>query len=497
LLDTAATTDIPEPISDAKPETGIELVVPECVTTLFVAAPLAYYLGADITVRKCETPRLTIPKKDITHLFSPLPAFQDEVASLVQRLFYLDCITRRKNPERNPELLEACSIDPEAIRSLTPAQRLQRYLETPADTVTEAAPDWHLSTYTAPSIGRAHCLPFLLEKLSLIYLPDGMSVDRKDLLEKTLTETAKTRGSAMSSDMIQPNGGAGRVRGWLAPGTPINAFKTTPTAYVNQQRNRGTHDRSLDLTVVLNDSEMREECNKTTETYRNAAAPMNVTVRNGLTTPQLASVFESETDFVHFIGHCEDSGLCCPDGELDIRSLSDVRTRTFFLNACGSYKQGLGLIHRGAIAGGVTHTDVLDSHATLVGTAFGRLLSHGFTIQRSLQLARQRIMMCKDYAAVGDGTYTLGPDTAEPILLRVTETDSSYDITCEVLSPTAAGASYELPLGDHVALNGTETEISVSRTELIDALESNEMPVVFGTEFYWSDDLAEALRANK
>jgi hypothetical protein len=497
LLETAASTNIPEEIRDAKPDTGIELVVPECVETLFVAAPLAYYLGADVRLGNGDQPHLTIPEEDTVHSFSPLPVFQDEVASLLQRLFYLDCVTRRGDPVQDPALLEACSLDPETIRALPPAKRLQRYLDTPTDAVTAAAPDWHLSTHTAPSIGRAHCLPFLLEKLSLIYLPDGLSVDRKDLLEKTLTETAKTRGNAVSPDMVQPNGGTGRVRGWLAPGTPIDAFKTIPLAYENQQRYWERQSERLSLTVVLNDKNMHKECTDATETYRAATVPMDVTVQNGLTTSNLASVFESDTDFVHYIGHCEDEGLRCPDGELDIYSLSDVQIQTFFLNACGSYEQGLKLIHRGAIAGGVTHTDVLDRHASLVGTAFGRLLSHGFTIQRALQLARQRIMMCKDYAAVGDGTYTLGPETSEPILLRVTETDRGYDVTCEVLSPTAAGANYQLPVGDRVALNGTEAEVSVSRSELIDALESTEMPVMFGTEFYWSDMLAKALTAER
>jgi len=492
LLTTGADTSVPTELADKKPETGIELRSPACVESLFVLAPLAYYLGADVTVGDRTRVVLTAEGTDVNYEFAPFPEFQDEVGSMVQRLFYLDCLVRRINPESDPALLEQCSLDPETVRSLTPAGRLERYLSTPTAAVDEAVPEWHLSTHTQPSLERARCLPFLLDKLSLINLSNGSELERRDLLEKTLSDSY-TRGVAKPTAIVEPNGGVGHVHGWLAPGTPIDAFKTTPSAYENRYRYRKKETDRLQLTVVLNDMEMSDERHAVSEIYRAADLPMDVTVSDQLTTAELARVFESENDFVHFIGHCEEDGLCCPDGNLATDSLSESRTRTFFLNACGSYQQGLDLIENGSVAGAVTFADVLDSHAAMVGTAFARLLSHGFSIQRALQLARRRIMMSKDYVVVGDGTYALLPGPTDPVVARVSETDDSYHLTCEVMTPQGAGESYDLPIDGERALNGTVTEHTVSAATLVDTLESNSFPVIFEGDFHWSEDLAARL----
>jgi hypothetical protein len=492
LLTTGDDTTIPTELANTNPETGIEIRAPACVESLFVLAPLAYYLGADVTVGDRARAVLTAEGTDVHHEFGPFPDFQDEVGSMVQRLFYLDCLVRRMNPESNPELLDRCSLDLETVRSLSPAGRLERYLATPDGAVDAAVPEWHLSTHTQPSLERARCLPFLLDKLSLIYLSNGSELERCDLLEKTLSDSY-TRGAAGPTAMVEPSGGVGRVHGWLAPGTPIDAFKTTPSAYENRYRYRKKETDRLQLSVVLNDMEMSDERHAVSEIYRAADLPMDVTVTDQLTTAELADVFESENDFVHFIGHCEDEGLCCPDGTLATASLSESRTRTFFLNACGSYQQGLDLIEQGSVAGAVTFADVLDSHAAMVGTAFARLLSNGFSIQRALQLARRRIMMSKDYAVVGDGTYALLPGPKDPVVLMVGETDGGYNITCEVMTPQGAGESYDLPIDGAMALNGTATEHTVSAATLVETLESNSLPVIFDGDFHWSEDLAARL----
>lgn len=493
ILTTGVSESIPADIAAGKPETGIELRLPAAVESLFVAAPLAYYLGADVTVGDRERAVLTADGTTVHREFAPLPAFQEEVAGLVRRLFYLDCLVRRMNPEENPAALEACSLDPATIRGLTPAGRLERYLNVPTAVVSDAMPEWHLSTHVQPSLARSRCLPFLLDKLSLICLSDGSELDRCDLLDRTLSDTYLTRGSAESTAIIEPNGGVGGVTGWLAPGTPIDAFKTTPAAYENRYRYREKDTDRLQLSVVLNDVEMSEERGDVSEIYGDADLPMDVTVRDRLTTGELAAVFESENDFVHFIGHCKEDGLCCPDGTLSMDSLTEARTRTFFLNACGSYQQGLELVEKGSVAGAVTFTDVLDRHAALVGTAFARLLSNGFTIQRALQLARRRIMMGKDYAVVGDGTYGLLPGPTDPVVIRVSVVEHGYRVSSEVMTPQEAGESYRLPFGE-LALNGTETEQTVSAATLIETLSANSFPVIFRGEFHWSGELAGRLK---
>ncbi|WP_370515742.1 hypothetical protein, partial [Halapricum sp. CBA1109] len=56
--------------------------------------------------------------------------------------------------------------------------------------------------------------------------------------------------------------------------------------------------------------------------------PIDVTVREDLTVGQLARELATPTDFLHYIGHCENGGLRCPDGTLSTAELARSRTRT-------------------------------------------------------------------------------------------------------------------------------------------------------------------------
>ncbi|MFB6309122.1 MAG: hypothetical protein ABEH35_07315 [Haloarculaceae archaeon] len=498
LLRTGEALSIPQPVCEGVPDTGIEFRVPRSHPAVFVAAPLAFYLGATVTVDEISRPVVTATDADVRHEFSPLPTFQHEVARLLRRLFFLDCLVRRDDSggsarEQWPDGLD---LDPEAVRSFSPGGRLERYLDVPASVLDGHLPDWHLSTYARPDPSRAPCLPFLLDRLSLVYLPEASQVDASELLDRTLSAAYATRGSDGGTvDILEPEGGSGCVSSWLAPGTPINAFKSTPEAY----RNRSEYDRRvtdrLAVTVVLNDETMRSEHVAVAETYRERAAdrPIDVTVRERLTRTELAEVFASRNDFVHYIGHCDPAGLRCPDGHLDLSTLDDSRTRTFFLNACGSYEQGLALIERGSVAGAVTFTDVIDTQAATVGTAFARLFVHGFSIERAMQLARGRVLMGSDYAVVGDGTYALTSTLADPIVAFVDRDDDAYHVSWEVLTARDNGASYRLP-GDREAFNGTRTEMTLDAGELIDALDDVSIPVVYEGDLDWSTDFVATLR---
>ncbi|MFC6973414.1 hypothetical protein ACFQL1_00080 [Halomicroarcula sp. GCM10025709] len=252
----------------------------------------------------------------VRHEFEPLPAFQQEAATLLRRVFYLDCLVRRVDPDRTgADLLAEIGLDPAAAQDRSPAGRLERYLDVPTDSVRRALPEWHLSTYASPSTERVRCLPFLLDKLSLIYLPEGTALDRSDLLERTLSDTYPTRGvRADRESVLAPNLQAGRVHAWLASGTPIDAHKTIPAAYENRYRFRDRDNDRLQVAVVLNDREMGDEHSAVAEIYRERAAglPMDVAVHEQLPTDRLGSVFEATNDFVHYIGHCDEDGFGVP-----------------------------------------------------------------------------------------------------------------------------------------------------------------------------------------
>jgi len=498
IVTTGETTRIPETVRQDRPDTGITLRVPECEAELLVSAPLAYYLGADVVVESRDCAQLTTADQSVDISFDAWPSLQEGVASLLRKVFYLDCQVRRVDPaESGSRITSALSLDPDAVRSLSPAGRLERYVNVSDEAVNSILPKWPLATYVSPEPERVRCLPFLLDRLSLIYLPDSSQLDRDALLDRTLSDSYLSRGAAEQPSVIEPTVREGQLlHAWLAPGNPIGACKTPPEAYVNryQAQTRDTEDQRV--AVVLNDEEMADEHTEVTEIYRAADLPMDVEVSELLSVNELADVFRQPTEFVHFIGHCDDAGLRCPDGNLALSSLSEVRTQTFFLNACGSYDEGLDLVKQGAVAGAVTLTDVLDKHAALVGTAFARMLSNGYTIHGALDLARRRIMMCNDYAVVGDGTYSIVPSTEQPAVISLTEEDTGFDVQCLAASPERPGESYRLPFDDSAALNGEQTSHSLNRAELVDILGSLSLPVIYDGEFHWSDDLAARLRTD-
>ncbi len=521
-------TTIPPAVAAGVPDTGIELRLPRSVRAALVGAPLAYYLGATATVTDRDRAALAVDGEVVRRL-DAAPGYRHDCAGLLRRAFYLDCLVRDGDP-RVGEL----GLDTSGLRAATPGERLERYLAIPADRLDEELPEWHLSTYVPAEPDRAACLPHLLERLSLIYPPTDSGGGRADLLDRTLgdaydagggadpertggdgpdrhghtadrdggrevgtggaVDAGDARGGTAADDLVLPELGAGRVHAWLAPGTPVDACKPTRRAY----ENRALYDRpeELDVTVVLNDAGMGEERRRVAAVYRERAAgfPIDVTVRERLPRAELADVFETGADFVHYIGHCDDAGLRCPDGHLAASSLDRSRARTFLLNACGSHEQGRALVERGSVAGLATLSDVLEAHAVTVGTAFARLLVHGFCIERASQLARRRIVMGKDYTVVGDGTYALTPSPRPPVVGRLSETAEGHRLECELLTARAAGERYRLPIGEGRRLNGRRVTADLGRDALVAALAGDSFPVVHDGDLRWSGSLAAELR---
>jgi hypothetical protein len=496
---------IPDAVEASTPETGIELQVPESLEYLFVGAPLAYYLGATVTVGPESTPKLVAPSADVECRFRELPTFQHGVARLLRQVFFYDTLVRDldgESPACRDALLDRFDLDPATVRSLTPAERLARYFCVTEPDFEEYLPEWHFSTYAAPELDNVGSLPYLLDALSLIYLPESSELRGTELLERTLDDFYRSgshasRRSVASVDRVDPELRAGRIHAWLAGGAPIDAFKTSPRAYENRRRYQDRRGTPLSVTVVLNDEEMYDEHAAVADIYEARAAdlPLSVDIQEHLTSTELAEVFASPNDFVHYIGHCDADGLECPDGRFTASSLDSCETRTFFLNACGSYHEGLELIERGSVGGAVTLTKVLDRQAAKVGTAFARLLVHGFGLEPAMQLSRRRIMMGKDYAVVGDGTYTLAPTPDSPVVGFLEREDGTFHLSCEGLTGRRIGDCFQPAFAEESAYHGMSTETVLDRSELIDVLSERPLPIIYDNEFHWSDDLAAELAA--
>lgn len=465
---------VPRALADRALETGIHLRVPADYGDLFAAAPLAYYLGATVTADgSAASARLTAPD-GVEHSLSTGAQLATEAGRLLRSVFFLDCLARGP-AEVDPPVGREVDLDAYGGRSM--AGRLATVLDGILDGLENRLPEWHLSTYVEADPYNARALPYLLDAMSLVYPPSASELDGKGLLKRSLDDFF--RGEIATANRLDPDLRPGHAHAWLAEGIPITASKTTVRAYENRLRHRSRDGEGLRIDVVINDREMYAEAG-VADIYRELATdlPVEVVVHESLSRQELRNVLESSTDFVHYVGHCEVEGLRCSDGHLPAENV-DVGTRTFFLNACGSYAEGLALVEGGAVAGGVTLTRVLDEQAATVGTGFARLLAHGVGFERALSLARRQIMMGTDYAVVGDGTYALTSPRGDPAVCHVSGGPDRFDVQWEVIDARSAGRTYDAPFDGGRRPYGTPTESSLSAAELRTFLAEADLPVVF------------------
>ncbi|MFA9415418.1 hypothetical protein [Natrinema sp. HArc-T2] len=532
LIEHGDSLEIDDCLRSGAPDHGIELVVPPDYESLLVTAPLAYYLQATVrttddcrrssTSSESDRPRLRLLDRGADVALSPMPELERDVARLLRKTFFLDCLVRNAGPYGTTlaecSLLEPLELDADTLYDASPQDRLATYLDVPFAAIKHRFPEWHLSTYVTPEYERIETLPFLLDRLSMIYTPRSSELEGRELVERSLedfyrgpvpersrvepscapVETRSTTGQVASVDIVKPDLRGGRTHCWLADGVPIDVFKSAPEAYDNRLAFLERESDATSICVVLNDPEMAGEHDRVAEIYRQRSEELTIdlSVEESLETAALARVFEDDYDFVHYIGHCETGGLCCPDGTLAASSLERCTAQTFFLNACGSFHEGQTLIERGSVAGAVTFTKVLNDHAIKVGSTFAKLLVHGFSIERAMDLARRRIMMGKDYAVVGDGTHSLTQGDQPPTTARLEELEAdgcetTYLLCLDCYSTRAAGSYYfpHTETNEYAYLCGNASTFTLAESELVTMLKETEAAVIYNGDIYWSGEL--------
>ncbi|MFB6106826.1 MAG: hypothetical protein ABEJ70_07625 [Halobacteriaceae archaeon] len=487
-FDEAAGVDPPDP------GTGVTVRLPPQYEALFAAAPLAYYLGARV-----ETAPGADPVVEADGRVFPLDPVTDAAPALLRRTFWLDALVHGTDvfgaSLAGADRLAAVGLDPEAVADADVATRLRRYADVPFDRLVDDVPTWHLVVHAEPSARTAVALPYLLDRLALVYPSATTDLPGRELMERSLDEFY--RGDVPAVEVVKPDLEPGRVHGWLGPETPIDVFKAVPAAYENRLAYAGRSEDPLTVAVVLNDAAMAGEDDDVAAAYRTHGTVASVDVRRyaDVSTRRLANIVESGVDHLHYIGHCETGGLVCADGTLAAADLAESGVRTFFLNACGSYYEGLDLLRKGSVAGAVTFRKVLDEQARTVGETFARLAVRGFSFERAIRLARRRIMMGKDYAVVGDGTHALTRDSTPPLVTRVEADGDRFRVTCEAAHDWTTGSYFRPPIpgNERIHVCGDEATFTLDRETVRRYLEAGPGPVIYEGTFYWPEDLAAAI----
>ena len=440
------------------PEENVHLEVPPTLEHVLPAAPLSYYLGAGI--RAGESPALVVD--GTRHRLDRGDGFERTVERTLKRTFFLDCLVRTESPREvvlyeRAELDDTLDVDLRALYGRPAAERLEAYQSVPYEAVEPYLPDCRLDV-SGPERG----------------------------LER----------STAPGEVVRPPETDSVAQAWVGPGVPVGAIKTIPQAFRNWQRRDQRDDEGV--AVVCNDESMLEEGTTARDAYgSNLSLPFDVTFHDNLDTEELRLVFESDLDYVHYVGHVREDGFECADGTLDVAPLEAVGVDIAFLNACDSYRQGEALIEKGAVASVVTFDEVLDDGALRIGKTMARLLNRGFPLDGALSIARARSIVGSQYLVLGDGNADIAQ--AKGLIPWVAEAESigqdeyRLQVTAHPTRNSEMGSQFRPAVGDDRPVFLIPKDLpAVTATDdrLREYLESASFPVFIDGEFAWSSDAA-------
>ncbi|MFC7045418.1 hypothetical protein ACFQH6_08375 [Halobacteriaceae archaeon GCM10025711] len=496
--------DVPDVLE--RPDTGVTLELPLDLGTIFVAAPLAYYLGADVVPG--PTPRLVTDDGFEYDLDGPL-GYETEVERVLKQVFFFDCVTRTEGVypvelHERRELEALVDLDYADLYDRSIGEQVAAYLQVPFEVIEEHVPEWKLTTHVASTADSVELLPFVVDDLAVIRsataIEPGAGSEAQEAAVADFMRTDDFTRSASEASTgpatVQPEQATSLEQAWVGDGAPMGASKASLEAFRNRV-DREPSDGDIDITVVCNDVQMTDEHDTVNEVYGSRSdLPFDVEVHNDLTVAELRDVLSTRTDFLHYIGHIDDEGFQCADGKLDVTTLDEVNVDAFFLNACSSYEQGMALIERGSIGGVVTLTDVVNSGAVRIGSTLARLLNRGFPLRAGLEIARGESIMGSQYIVVGDGGLAITQaESGTPILCEIDHVDDdTFELTVKGFPTNQAGmGSLLMPLIDgveeHYLSSGDLNSFEMSREQLTQTLLLEDMPVMIDGQLRWTADL--------
>lgn len=539
LIDFGESLEIPPDLEP--PQTGIVLELPPTPRYLYPAAPLTYYLGADVA--PASAPRLVAPDADLRYDLPSGDAYDDALATLLTRMLTLDTIVRTEgfyrveSHERNR--LEARLDEPPdwaRLYDLPLDERTAAYLDLPDEEIDRLLPEWNLSAHVEPVLTHATVLPFLVDELAQIRCrtprpPQPVNSEEVEAIDE-FTRAPRRPGDAGRPDpRPDPNRTAipsveetitlpsveAQTQTWIGSGFPIGAARGMETAY-HQRHEKNPTKRPISITIICNAEEMTQEA-VVEEYWIRELVEFDVTIHHNVPPAQLHELLTEPTDLLHYIGHVDRDGLYCPPQtagqsaasdrsgtRLDIRTLpeSDVNVRAFLLNACASYQQGLALIDRGAAAGVATLASVENEAATRVGRILARALNIGMPIRAALEIANRHTVTGRRYVCLGDGSMQLvQTESGVPYYVVVRPAGSSepleeptFEITVSSWPTRSHGPGtqtfpYVAGNSEHYLAMGDLETFTVTATGLLDFLDKERMPVDLDGTLRWSDTITE------
>lgn len=495
----------------SKPDVGVNLEIPPEYSHIFVASPLAYYLGADIV--PSDSPRLTTQSGFSYPLSTQEHGFETHIERVLKQSFFFDCLVRTEGfyqvnlHERN-QIEPYVDIDFSSLYDATISEQLETYLSVPFELIKPELPKWKLTSHIVPEPKYLEHLPFLVNDLSIIKTAKGKNVTPADVhatalenfmrgntLTRSATRSSSPQDDAVPQSLVQPEQTGSLEQVWVGPDVPVGSSKGMVEAFENRlEREPTTGD--IDLTVVCNDRAMDNEGIVVNEVYGSRhELSFDVEIYNQLSTEELENVLQQDTDFLHYIGHIDERGFECIDGMLDVSKMNSVGVDSFFLNACTSYQQGKHLIELGSVAGVVTLNEVVNSGAELVGKSLAKLLNQGFTIRAGLSIAKLQSIMGNQYIVLGDGNADIAqPVSGTALLLDLERQSDDFKLRIETFPTSDRNiGSIFIPYlegcDEYYLCSGPIGPFNVSRQDLANYLEKENFPIKQGRSIVWTEEI--------
>ncbi|MFP8956093.1 hypothetical protein ACLI4Y_05140 [Natrialbaceae archaeon A-CW3] len=490
LISLGEETAVPEAVVDATPETGIELRVPDRLEFLFLAAPLAYYLGATVRITDDPAPVLTIPNADVSYEFDPLPAFERQSVDMLRRVFFLDMLTSWV-PDSEPSVTEATAledadIDLEPLIDAPIASRLERYLSLPAPTIDAVLPLWPYRITVEPDVECVAQLPHLLYDMAAIELPNGGSTETIGATESPVADElhniTRIRGSLSCSNMDVTD---------LEAADENASFVSLPSAYENRLRYLSEDRQSYSVVVVFARSLSEETKSEVLERYarRDEIGSPHVRRLDDPNRAQLQEAFETGADFLQFVGHVDDDGLHCRDGALEPATLSSNNVQLFQLETTGESGVAQDLVETGSVAGVVAAPESPGSDR--VPTLIGELVLYGQSIATAAECRRLLSPAPPStQTVVGDGAHRCSTKWwPRPIhVLETYQNGERARMTAVPFSIDPVGAHWYPGLGDEKRFQSAVLSYDLETADLIASLDGIPHPIYFAGRCYWPEE---------
>ncbi len=528
------------------PDTGVTIEVPADPEYVLPVASLAYYLGA--TVEPGSEPRLTTdagfeydlarPSDDSPDEHDDTDAFEERVARTLRQVFVLDCAARTDglyplDLHERRVLEERLDLDFPALYDASLAERLESYLAVPYADVADQTPTLCLSAHCLPEFEHAAYLPFVADDLGMVRTVTLEETRRDPEFYAEIeaftrgVERARaagvTRGASPRSADHSESGVEDVLRSglddaideavdyiavpetdaveqvWIGDRWPLNAGKFEMAGFRNRLAEAADPNaedaESVTITVVCNESEMREEYDETLYGNRDEL-PFEIRSHFDVTVSELREILARRTDFLHYIGHIEESEFVCSDGRLDVEGVDAVGVRAFLLNGCKSMLQGPRMLDAGSVAGIVTLSDVGNRGAIEVGRKIGRLLNQGFSVGSALKVVKQHVLLSNQYVAIGNTRAEICQ--TRKIATSVPEleaNDEGYDLTfARYPSLRQMGGMYTPyldPVDEYFVISGRQTTFEgLDRDTVESFVDSGSSPIVYDSELSWPESVS-------